>query len=170
MCRSEVDYKKAQVWANQARESLPYYEHRELGFNYRMGPLNAASGIYQLSTLEERVKSRQAIFAYYNKSFSRLSITFPKEPHGSSSNCWISAVLFRNHEIKIETEKRLLANGIEVRPVWNPMHKQPLLKSFPAYGGAVSEDLFLRGMCLPSHVTKEVVNKVVECIRSVAAS
>jgi dTDP-4-amino-4,6-dideoxygalactose transaminase len=161
---SEDLYKRASQLSSQSREPLPYYFHRETGYNYKMSPLNAACGISQLKGLNDKINFRRASFQRYFENLSKLPVEFAKEMSGAFSNRWISAIAFKSGDVKRRIEKEMLSHGIEVRPLWNPMHKQPVFKDYSTFGGSVSESLFERGLCLPSNVSESAVDEVVELI------
>ena len=142
---------KSRFLASQAKDPAPHYEHSELGFNYRMSNVSAAIGCAQLEVLEERIKARRANFEFYKNELSDFSfLKFQKESKYSFSNRWLSCVLFEKGKTPEATRLYLEKHNIETRPLWKPMHLQPIFKSFSFFGLGVSEDLFNRGLCLPS--------------------
>ena len=146
---------KARFLATQAREDAPHYEHRELGYNYRMSNICAGIGRGQMQVLEERVNRRREIFATYKDFFMSIEgVTFLEEPEGFFSNRWLSTFLIdpkKTGGINRETIRLSLAEkNIESRPLWKPMHLQPVFQSFPYAGGNISKTLFENGLCLPS--------------------
>lgn len=156
---------KARFLATQAREPAPHYEHKEIGYNYRLSNVCAAIGLGQMNVLAERIKVRRAIFSQYKEQLSPLkSLVFPKEPEGIFSNRWLTTILIQPNDIKsLSPEKLRLAlaeENIESRPLWKPMHLQPVFAKYPYYGSGVSESLFLRGLCLPSGSNGGLVEKV----------
>jgi dTDP-4-amino-4,6-dideoxygalactose transaminase len=165
--------KKARYLATQAREDLPYYEHKEIGYNYRMSNILAAIGRGQLATLEDRVRRRRAIFAFYQKELASISeITFMPEPEWSRSNRWLTCMTVQSGNNRGFTEEirvALEAENIESRPLWKPMHLQPVFNNCPAYTNGVSERLFKTGLCLPSGtgMTGEDLVRVTSCIKKV---
>ena len=145
---------KARFWATQARDPGIAYEHSEMGYNYRMSNLLAGIGRAQLAVLEERVAQRRAVAARYHAAFAGLPgiSPMPQAPWGLHTN-WLSCFLIDEAVCGCSRDALigwLAEAGIESRPVWKPMHLQPLYRSSPCYGGDVSEDLFRRGICLPS--------------------
>ncbi len=135
----------ARKLSTQAREPAPHYEHTEIGFNYRLSNLLAAVGRAQLEALPERVETRRRINARYRELFPELEF-MPEAAYGRS-NCWLTCILVDDPErIRLALE----AEDIESRPLWKPMHLQPVYRDAPAYGGDVSARLFERGLCLPS--------------------
>jgi len=143
--------KRVRFMASQARENLPYYEHKEVGYNYLMGALNAAYGLSQLPHLEVDVTARRAIFDRYQASLPQLQ--FQQEPQGCYANRWLPAVLFGKESTRHALARQLAEKGFETRPLWRPMHLQPILKNYPFYGKDLSEQLFARGLCLPAGTT-----------------
>ena len=150
--RALVD--RARYLASQARRPVPHYEHVEIGFNYRMSNVVAAIGLGQLEVVEERVARRRAIFDLYRRHFAGLpGITpMPEAGYGRSSR-WLSVFEIDPAAAGIDREgvrRALEARNIEARPVWKPMHTQPVFAATRRVGGAVAEGIFARGLCLPS--------------------
>lgn len=148
--------KKARFLATQARDPAPHYEHSQIGYNYRMSNILAGVGRGQLRVLEERVHARRAVHDFYRENLSHLSqIEWMPEPEWSYSTHWLTACTLKagTSITSAELIKRLAADNIEARPVWKPMHLQPIFagyKSFDHGDESVSADLFARGLCLPS--------------------
>jgi pyridoxal phosphate-dependent aminotransferase EpsN len=145
---------KARFWATQAREPGIAYHHAEIGYNYRMSNVLAGIGLAQLRVLDLRVQQRRAIAFRYRDAFADLpGISFmPQAAYGVHTN-WLSCFLIDEAQFGCSRDdliRGLDANGIESRPVWKPMHLQPLYADNPCYGGSVASDLFRRGICLPS--------------------
>lgn len=164
---------RSRFLSQQARNPAPHYEHSEIGYNYRMSNILAAIGRGQLRVLDERVKAKRKIFGYYQRALGDLpGIEFiPEAPYGRS-NRWLTVILVTpeifgadREEIRITLERE----NIESRPVWKPMHLQPVFKGCRIQGGTVSEDLFRRGLCLPSgtQMTEKDIERVVEVIRNI---
>lgn len=150
---------KARFLSTQARDEAPHYEHSQLGFNYRMSNLLAGVGLGQLSVLQERVRARRHNFRKYQQYFRELKmrgfhVRMCHEPTGFFSNRWLTVILVDPGCCQgVTREKLRLAFGkarIETRPMWKPMHLQPLFREAPCYGGRISERLFDQGLCLPS--------------------
>ncbi len=165
---------KARFWASQARDPGLAYEHSELGYNYRMSNVLAGIGRGQLEVLELRVRQRRAIARRYSDSLADLpGLCFmPQAPYGVHTN-WLSCFLIEEERFGCSRDEliRLLnAAGIESRPVWKPMHLQPLYAACRRYGGEVAEDLFRRGICLPSSSSLPLEDQlyVIHQIRSAA--
>ena len=145
---------RARFLATQARDAAPHYEHSVVGFNYRLSNILAAVGRAQLRTLRERVHMRRAIFDRYVSALADLpGIAFmPEAPYGFS-NRWLTCITIdaaRFGRTREEVRIALEAENIESRPIWKPMHRQPVFSGCRMYGGQVSERLFERGLCLPS--------------------
>lgn len=142
-------------YATQARDPAPHYQHSKIGYNFRMSNIVAGIGRGQMEVLEDRVKSRRKNYKLYKKELDSLpGIKFVSEPKGLYSNRWLSTVLIDQNEAGIapdEIRERLLKDNVETRPLWKPMHLQPIFKEYPYYGeAAVAENLFNTGLCLPS--------------------
>ena len=144
---------KAKFLSTQARDDFPHYEHSEIGYNYRMSNVCAAIGIGQIEVLESRVEKRRYIYNYYRKNLSSIPfISFVDNIDGYFSNRWLTTILISNKSVinREDIRLELLKNNIESRPLWKPMHIQPIFNTCDAYINGVSEDLFKRGLCLPS--------------------
>ena len=150
----EVLIKKAKFWAEQAREPFPYYQHETIGYNYRLSNISAAIGLGQLTVLKKRVKQCRDIFQYYYKNLKAIDgIGFMPEPTWAKANRWLTVITLDIAKTKTTPEEVRLAlekENIESRPLWKPMHLQPVFKRCEKVGGAVSEKLFKTGLCLPS--------------------
>jgi len=164
---------RARHLATQAREDAPHYEHREIGFNYRMSNLLAALGRAQLRSLPERVARRRAIKARYRAALDDdRGITFmPDAPSGEPTN-WLTVAQIDPDRFGATTDDirlALEAEDIESRPAWKPLHCQPVFAGRPAIGGTVAERIFERGLCLPSgsSLTDDEVDRVVAIVQSV---
>jgi pyridoxal phosphate-dependent aminotransferase EpsN len=147
---------KARFWSTQARDANPInaYEHSQLGYNYRLSNVLAGIGRGQLLVLEERVRQRRAVAFRYAEGFAGLSgiELMPQADYGLHTN-WLSCFLVTESAFGMSRDellRHLDAHNIEARPVWKPMHLQKLYADAECYGGAVAEDIFRRGICLPS--------------------
>jgi dTDP-4-amino-4,6-dideoxygalactose transaminase len=164
--------KRARFLATQAREPEMHYEHKVVGYNYRMSNILAGVGRGQVRVLADRIAARRRIFERYREGLSdRTMLEWMPEPQWSFSNRWLSvATLARGSGMEVRTLiRRLAAEGIEARPVWKPMHLQPVFAGtayFP-HDGSVSQDLFDRGICLPSgtNMTESQQERVIETLR-----
>jgi dTDP-4-amino-4,6-dideoxygalactose transaminase len=137
----------------QAKEPLPYYEHKEIGYNYRLSNVSAAIGRAQLKDLAKRVEKRREIFNWYASKLGKKSgVSFQKEPDGHYSNRWLTVLLIEdNKKVTNESIRALMENAnIECRLAWKPMHLQPVFKDCIVFGGKISASIFSRGLCLPS--------------------
>ncbi len=162
----------ARFLSQQARDPAPHYEHSHIGYNYRLSNLLAAVGRGQLQRLDEKVEKKRAINKFYRNALGNLpGIEFmPEAPYGKS-NCWLTVILVSPEEFGADRETvrlALEAENIESRPIWKPMHLQPVFKDCRVLGGSVSEDLFQRGLCLPSgtQMTEEDLERVAKVIRN----
>ena len=161
----------ARKLATQAREPAPHYEHTEIGFNYRLSNVLAAIGRAQLKVLEERVQARRRIFDRYREGFADVAgIELMPEAEWGRHTRWLSTLTIDPETFGADRETvrlALEAENIEARPVWKPMHLQPVFRDFEVVGGAVAEDLFTRGLCLPSgsDLEPEQVERVVRVVR-----
>lgn len=144
---------RARYYSTQARDNAPHYQHSEIGYNYRMSNLLAAVGRGQLKSLSNRVETRRGHAAYYEKTLCGSGITMMPEAVYGRMNRWLSCVIIDPATFGASREqvrKHLESLGIESRPIWKPMHLQPAFAECRSRGGAVSEDLFEHGLCLPS--------------------
>lgn len=143
----------ARFLATQARDPAPHYEHSTYGYNYRLSNICAAIGVAQMDVLDERVARRREIFARYKDFLSRPGITFMPEPDGLCSTHWLTAMTIDPAETNVTREQirlMLLKHKIESRPLWKPMHMQPLYRGATYHGVGFDEQLFSNGLCLPS--------------------
>lgn len=167
---------KAFFWATQAREPAPWYQHEEIGYNYRMSNVVAGIGRGQLMHLEEHKARKIEVYNRYKEGFKGLPLTMNPYTEGSDPNFWLSCILL-DKSVKytpMDILNRLNEENIESRPLWKPMHMQPVFKDndFITVGDeAVNEDLFSRGLCLPSDIkmTAEEQQVVIDVIREMLA-
>ena len=155
---------KAKFLSQQAKEpGVPWYEHTTYGYNYRLSNILAAIGVAQMEVLDERIAKKRQIFRWYQEELP--DITFMPQLPGSRGNRWLTTALFPSDPLAIY--EALKKEGIESRPLWKPMHLQPLCEGAPFYGTGVSERLFDRGLCLPSgtQLGREEVAMICEIIR-----
>lgn len=173
VARDQAWIDKARFWASQSREPVPWYEHREIGFNYRMSNIVAGVGRGQLAVLDERVAARRAVAQRYAAAFSDVpGVTpMPDAPWGRSSR-WLSVFTIDSAygASRDELIAALARQDIEARPVWKPLHRQPVFASCDAFGGSVAEDFFARGICLPSSSNLSVADqdRVIDVVRATA--
>lgn len=207
VCPDDESYNRIMYFATQARESYPYYQHTEIGYNYRMSNICAGIGRGQMMILDEHIKHHQHIAELYSEAFKQVDgIEFHDNPDVKmSSNFWLNTITIAPN-VKVKGQENayktivkgavggaagvvhqaltahtdcepndnveamrvcLDANNIESRPLWKPMHKQPVYKDAPAYINGVSESLFRQGLCLPSGpmVTDDDVARIVSTIK-----
>lgn len=207
VCPDDESYNRIMYFATQARESYPYYQHTEIGYNYRMSNICAGIGRGQMMILDEHIKHHQHIAELYREAFKQVDgIEFHDNPDVKmSSNFWLNTITIAPN-VKVKGQENayktivkgavggaagvvhqaltahtdcepndnveamrvcLDANNIESRPLWKPMHKQPVYKDAPAYINGVSESLFRQGLCLPSGpmVTDDDVARIVSTIK-----
>lgn len=144
---------QARFLSTQARDPAPHYQHSQIGYNYRLSNICAGIGRGQLKVLDQRVKQRRMIFNFYHEELRGIpGISFQPEHENGFGNRWLTCILL-DKALNVTPEHIRLAleeKNIESRPLWKPMHLQPVFSKVPHYGGKVSEDLFSRGLCLPS--------------------
>ncbi len=161
---------KAIFLATQARDDAPHYQHSNVGYNYRMSNVLAGIGRGQMEVLQNRVDSRRSNFEYYQNELASLKeIEFIDEAEGFYSNRWLSCVLTPSFEIREGIRLALLEENIESRPLWKPLHMQPIFSQYKTFVDGTSEDLFSRGLCLPSgsNLSSEDLKRVSDCIKKV---
>lgn len=155
VCHSDEDKNKAVFLATQARDNAPHYQHSHIGYNYRMSNICAGIGRGQMEVLRKRIDARRAMSAFYVEIFNNIDgvEVFVETNSDYFSNHWLSAILIDAGVAGITREDLrlgLLEFNVESRPLWKPMHLQPVFSKSPYYGGKVSEKLFNNGLCLPS--------------------
>ncbi len=162
---------KAVFYATQARDAAPHYQHSHIGYNYRMSNIVAGIGRGQMKVLRDRVEARRKNYAFYVKELGSLpGFEFTAEPEGMYSNRWLSTVLIEEAKAGINTtqlREALEKENIETRPLWKPMHLQPIFESYAYYGNQAAKELFETGLCLPSgsNLSDADLNRVVEGIK-----
>jgi len=172
VCKSEDDKQKTIFLSTQARDDAPHYQHSEIGYNYRMSNVLAGIGRGQMEVLDAHIGLRRDMNLFYKNIFKNVEgITVFEEPNNDYySNHWLSCILidseitsFTSHELRLQLEK----DNIESRPLWKPMHLQPVFKECDYYGSNISETLFNKGLCLPSgsNLAKEDRIRIEEVIR-----
>jgi dTDP-4-amino-4,6-dideoxygalactose transaminase len=158
---------KADFLAQQAKDIAPHYQHSELGYNYKMSNILAGIGCAQMDVLEQRLAKRRANFQTYFENLKNLEVEFLHEPEGFFSNRWLTTVVFRDFKTREKVKNLLLKYGIESRPLWKPMHLQPMYQNEMVFTNGLSEDLFQRGLCLPSgsQLTEEELDEIIGLIK-----
>jgi dTDP-4-amino-4,6-dideoxygalactose transaminase len=153
----EALVERARHLASQARQPVAHYEHEEVGYNYRLSNLLAALGRAQLARLDQFVERRRQINQTYRGALQTLEgLSFLSEAPGRRWTCWLTCILLDESRLGVgsdQVQQHLETHNIEARPVWKPMHLQPVYRDCRVVGGAVAEDLFRRGLCLPSGST-----------------
>ena len=173
----EAMIQKARFLATQARDPAPHYQHTHIGYNYRMSNVLAGIGRGQMQVLPERIGQRRANFELYKEFFRDVEgIELLPEPEGFFSNRWLTTILVHpektggisREDIRLELEKQ----NIESRPLWKPMHMQPVFEGFPYFGGKVAEGLFEMGLCLPSgsNLTQQEKERILEILGRIFSS
>jgi dTDP-4-amino-4,6-dideoxygalactose transaminase len=164
---------RARHLSTQAREPVLHYEHREVGYNYRLSNLLAALGVAQLASLADKVARRRAIFERYERGLADLpGLTFMPEASYGRATRWLTCLTIERERFGEDREtvlRRLASHEIEARPVWKPMHLQPAFAEFPVVGGKVAEALFHTGLCLPSgsSLRDDDIDRVIAAVRGV---
>ena len=165
---------RARALANQAKTPAPHYEHETTGYSFGLSSLLAAVGLAQLPKLADRVARRRAIFARYQEGLEDVpGISFMPEAAWGRASRWLSAMLIDPEGFGMDADglrRVLAAEGIESRPVWKPLHMQPVFRDAPRIGGSVAEALFARGLCLPSGsgLGQDAQHRVIRAIRAAA--
>ena len=186
ICPNEEAKKKIMFYATQAREPVAYYLHKEIGYNYRMSNVCAGIGRGQMTIADEHVRYHQKIAKMYEEAFANSeTIKMHTQPEDyMDPNYWLSTITFETPEsnkatscgldiepcsLVMKAMDELAKNGIESRPLWRPMHTQPVYKDAPAYVDGTCERLFRKGLCLPSGpcVTEEDVTRVIAILKKV---
>lgn len=170
---SEEFVTKARFLATQARDEAPHYQHSQIGYNYRMSNVSAGIGRGQMMVLNDHIAKRRNNYETYVKQLGTIAgLTFLTEPEGYVSNRWLTTILVnpsKANGVTREVIRLALENdNIESRPLWKPMHMQPVFENCPSYTNGVSEDLFDKGLCLPSgsNLTDEDLQRVIENIKA----
>ena len=169
--KNENYIKNATYLSTQARDPAPHYQHSQIGYNYRLSNISAGIGRGQMEVLNERITQRRNNFSFYEKELKDIpGIYFQSEPEEFYSNRWLSTILIdplfsggiTREDLRIALEKE----NIESRPLWKPMHLQPVFESYPFYGVSTSQRLFENGLCLPSgsNLSQDELRRVLYCI------
>lgn len=164
---------RVRFWSTQSREDFPWYEHNEIGYNFRLSNILAALGRSQLRRLPEMIEKRRMINTWYDELLSAELIEVSGDPEWGTSNCWLTTILFDEQlgtSVAKKVRESLEYGDIESRPVWKPMHRQPVFAGAEAHLNGTSDDLFARGLCLPSGVgmdrdeVERVANEIVKVL------
>lgn len=173
VAKTEEARKKALFWATQSRENAPWYQHEEIGYNYRMSNVVAGIGRGQLLHLEEHRRRKEEIYRRYEEGLKGLPVTLNPYPENCHPNFWLSCMLIdESCDVRfMDILNKLQEENIESRPIWKPMHMQPVFAECDFINieeTPVNEDIFARGLCLPSDIkmTEEEQIRVIEIIKS----
>ncbi len=174
VCHTQQEKDKTVFLSTQARDNAPHYQHSEIGYNYRMSNISAGIGRGQMEVLPERIKARREMHTFYQDLFKDIDgVDVFTEPSADYySNHWLSAIVINPEKTgRMREDLRLafLEENIESRPLWKPMHLQPVFKTSPYYGGSVSENLFNNGLCLPSgsNLTDEDKERIAQVVKNI---
>lgn len=169
VCKTKSEKDKTVFLATQARDNAPHYQHSEIGYNYRLSNISAGIGRGQMMVLSSHIKLRQKMHDFYADYFKNISgIKVFNEPNSNfSSNHWLTCILIDQSIVGKNREDLRLAlekENVESRPLWKPMHLQPIFEKYPYYGGNVCEELFENGLCLPSgsNLSEHDKNRILE--------
>ncbi len=168
--KNQKHKEKAIFWATQARDDAPHYQHSEIGYNYRMSNITAGIGRGQMQVLDEHVNYRRRNFDFYKKHLRDSSeIRFLEEPSGYYSNRWLTCIETSSYKLREGIRLLLAEENIESRPLWKPMHQQAVFADCDAYLNGISDDLFDRGLCLPSgsNLEEDDLYRIVSVIKNV---
>lgn len=167
--QNEASKRKAIFWATQAKDDAPHYQHSEIGYNYRMSNIIAGIGRGQMKVLDAHVSSRRSNYLFYQNQLNEFEeIKFLEEPEGYYSNRWLTCIETPSFDCREKIRFTLSKANIETRPLWKPMHCQPLFRKNKAFVNGVSEDLFNRSLCLPSgsNLSEEDLTRITTLIKS----
>jgi dTDP-4-amino-4,6-dideoxygalactose transaminase len=175
VCNTEQEKKQTIFFATQARDNAPHYEHTKIGYNYRMSNISAGIGRGQMEVLDKHINLRRANNQFYNDLFKDVKgIEVQQQPtQDYYSNFWLSCILIHDDApfTKAQFQAAMDAENIETRPLWKPMHLQPIFNGLPFYGKNISEKLFKKGVCLPSgsNLTKNELDRIKNVVNSLLA-
>jgi dTDP-4-amino-4,6-dideoxygalactose transaminase len=166
VCKSKKLREESLYLATQAQDKHSHYSHTDIGYNYRMSNIIAAIGLGQISVLEDRIIARRKIFDFYKKNLGGL-VTFLEEPLNCYSNRWLTCIIVKSQNVKNKIISDLKSENIESRTLWKPLHSQPIFKNNIAYLNGVSDDLYSRGLCLPSgsNLTETELLRIIKVIK-----
>ena len=168
ICRNEEQAANIRFLSGQAKDSAPHYQHSQLGYNYNLSNICAALGLAQMEVLQKHIDRRREINSLYRSELAMFpELEFQNEPVNYFSNYWLTSILFPSETLRDKIKKHLEINKIESRPIWKPMHLQPLYKDSPYCGTNFGDYLFTRGLCLPSSssLTNDDITDITGLIR-----
>ena len=174
LCHTEEEAQRVKFYATQAREPFPWYQHEQIGYNYRLSNVSAGIGRGQMRVVDNHIPHRRAIHRLYTELLAGLpgiTVVEPKKSTMFLPNYWLTTIKVDSNETSfsaLQLMQHLAKADIETRPLWKPLHLQPVFSSSPTYVNGVSEALFNCGLCLPSGsmMTCEDVMRVADAIRS----
>lgn len=175
VCNTKQEKKQTIFFATQARDNAPHYEHTKIGYNYRMSNISAGIGRGQMEVLDKHINLRRANNQFYNDLFKDVKgIEVQQQPtQDYYSNFWLSCILIHDDApfTKAQFQAAMDAENIETRPLWKPMHLQPIFNGLPFYGKNISEELFKKGVCLPSgsNLTENELDRIKNVVNSLLA-
>ncbi|WP_343588608.1 DegT/DnrJ/EryC1/StrS family aminotransferase [Flavobacterium sp.] len=152
---------KAIFYATQSKDDAIHYQHSQIGYNYRMSNICAGIGLGQMKIFQEKIDSRRNNHMFYQELFSSIEEVglFEVKNEDYFSNYWLNTILLKSSEVKNDLLQAFEEANIETRPIWKPMHLQPIFESYPYYGNKISERIFENGLCLPSGADLTIKNK-----------
>jgi len=157
ICNSKEIKNKIIHLATQAKDDAPHYQHSKVGYNYRISNVLSGIGLAQMKVIGKRVASRRKNYNFYFSNLDKLpTISFLEEFEGSFANRWMTCILTESYDFRENLRLTLENNNIESKPLWKPLHEQPIFSEFPSYLSGVSSSLFKRGLCLPSGSTLSI--------------
>lgn len=173
VCNTIEDKNQTVFYATQARDIAPHYEHSKIGYNYRMSNISAGIGRGQMEVLDKHIGLRRDMNAFYVNLFKDVKggVEVQKQPNSDFySNFWLTCILIHEEApfTKAEFQDAMDADNIETRPLWKPMHMQPVFKNALYFGDKLSETLFEKGLCLPSgsNLHKTDLDRIVKAVKS----
>ena len=154
--------------STQAKEPMPFYHHKEIGYNYRMSNVLAAIGVGQMEVIEDRIKRTREVNKIYRKELGDLFYSFQEEQETDRSNMWLTCALMNGEDKPDDLIAHLAKDNIEARRLWKPMHQQPVMQEYKKYINGNSTLLFLQGICLPSgsDLTDEDMQRIIKSIKT----
>lgn len=177
VCRTKEEATKTKFYATQARDQAPHYQHTQIGYNYRMSNICAGIGRGQMFVLNDHIARRREIHSLYSEKLSGLKgiMVFDKPSEEYQSNFWLTCIQVNSIECGFTREDVRLtmdAANIETRPLWKPMHLQPVFAQAPYYGKGIAESLFDNGLCLPSgpNLANDDIQRVVDVIKGLSSN
>jgi len=164
--KKKADYMR--FLSTQAKEPMPFYHHKEIGYNYRMSNVLAAIGVGQMEVIEDRIKRTREVNEIYRKELGDLFYSFQEEQENDRSNMWLTCALMNGSDRPDDLIAHLAKENIEARRLWKPMHQQPVMREYKKYINGNSSLLFLQGICLPSgsDLTDEDMKRIIKSIKT----